>query len=200
MAALTLRPLQVRLQAFYGVEPWVNIDDFACFSESNERETLLLRSSKEVLEIRLVLPKAAEELQNTDLEALDVAGPGADLWAQVIEGVSHFVLLLERVRMRLPTTHLELEMQAEVDKYLMFACPFTQHPQAPDLHQRLFSRVRFLESAQCESGARYRLANRLAARYTAALFGRGPRPDAARQLRRFFRAGQAEKIHMARAA
>ncbi|MCH7929016.1 MAG: ATP-binding protein [Proteobacteria bacterium] len=35
-----------------------------------------------------------------------------------VEGVSHFVLVAERARRELPVTQLELELQAEIDKFL----------------------------------------------------------------------------------
>jgi hypothetical protein len=73
--------------------------------------------------------------------------------------------------------------------------------QARTLHARLYERVRYLHPPGSEDGDRYRLANDLAARFVARLLERS---DAAagvvRTLRRFYRSGQAEKIHLARAA
>jgi hypothetical protein len=68
------------------------------------------------------------------------------------------------------------------------------------LHGDLYEKVRFLHPEHSEEGARYRLANALAARFMARLIlerDAGKRHGA---LRRFYRSGQTEKIRLARAA
>ena len=49
--------------------------------------------------------------------------PSAELDAlcQIIEGVSHFVYVVERARVGREATQLELELQAEVDKWVVLA-------------------------------------------------------------------------------
>lgn len=194
----SLEPLQRSFEAFYGLEPAPSVDGFVRLGEQGERETLLVRTSDDALEVQLRVPRAAADLELTG--GPSGTGVGADVVAQVVEGVSHFVLLVERARVELPTTQLELELQAEVDKFVYFAWPFELAPERLETHERLFSSVRYLHRSDCEIGARYRLANRLAARYTAALVRSVPCAEAKRHLRRFFRAGQAEKIRMAEAA
>lgn len=200
MKTVTLQPLQRYLEGFYGLEPATSVDEFITFGQQGEREALFLRLTEESLELRLRLPEAAKALECSDDHLPSKAMEHADLWAQVIEGVSHFVLLLERARVELPTTHLELELQAEVDKYLMLARPFRGQRTRGDFHERLFESVSYLDPPDSESGARYRFVNRLAARYTAALYRGDRHQHANRQLRRFFRAGQTEKLSMVQAA
>jgi hypothetical protein len=121
---------------------------------------------------------------------------------QLIEGASHFVLLAERARMELPATRLELEMQAEVDKFAVLRAltePSTER-ELWRLHHWLFEQVTFIDAENTESGERYRTANDLAARLCARL---SPDRNAARSralLKRFYRSGQAEKIRLASAA
>ena len=208
MGDWSLEPLQRALERFYGLEPAPNVDDFVQLGDDGERESLLVRyhAAEDALELQLRLPKAVTELER------QVRWPGpndarrrrpqvpSDTLAQVVEGVSHFVLLGERARVELPTTELELELQAEVDKFVFFAWPFDLSCESRELHAQLFSSIRYLQGPRSERGARYRLANRLAAKYTNALLRCTPRTEARRQLRRFFRAGQTDKIRIALAA
>jgi len=188
-----LRSIQTRLERFYGLERSVDVRDFVREVADDQRETLLVRESDDGVEVALLLPRRALEPH----AALD-----ADTVLQVVEGVSHLVYLAERVRTRLPTTRLELELQAEVDKFVLLALDrrdrFAEDHAA--LHEVLYERVRYLHDPSSEDGARYRLANELASRYVRR-FGPGASDRALlAELRRFYRAGQAEKIRLARAA
>lgn len=175
----------------------MDVLDFVREVEDVEREVLLVREDQEddVLELALLLPA----------RLLEPGSPRDDLdgLLQALEGVSHFVYLTERVRAGLPTTLLELELQAEVDKFVLLALEGEQvlHERARDaLCDRLFERVRYLDEPGSESGERYRLANNLAARYVRRLDPGAGKAELTARLRRFYRAGQAEKIHLARAA
>jgi hypothetical protein len=143
----------------------------------------LLRESEGGLELALVVPaRAANE---------------NDEWLQLAEGVSHFVYVANRARQELPSTQLELELQAEVDKFVLLVLeqvPFDRG-EAFEVHSRLYERVRYLHEAGTELGDRYRTANDLAARFVRRLMSCGPLSTHA-TLRRFYRAGQAEKIRL----
>lgn len=186
--------MQLELERVYGLERAPDIVDFVRTGAANTRETLVLRQHDDELEIALVLPPVHE--------ALELGAPHygpSDAWLQLVEGVSHFVYVAERARTDLPATRLELELQAEVDKFVLIA--FTGRGLEP--HQRsalrahLYERVRYLHAADSEDGQRYRLANGLAARFVARL---STLDDPWPSLRRFYRAGQAEKIRLAQAA
>ncbi|HET9956596.1 MAG TPA: hypothetical protein VFQ61_18990 [Polyangiaceae bacterium] len=160
--------------------------------EDTERETLLVREHEDSVELALLLPgRLLEERADHDDDGL----------LQAFEGVSHFVYLAERVRMELPTTRLELELQAEVDKFVLLTHGRDRlEPLERDrLCEHLFERVSYLHHETTEEGARYRLANALAARFVRRLDVRAP--GALRErLRSFYRAGQADKIRLASAA
>jgi hypothetical protein len=120
-----------------------------------------------------------------------------DHWLQLAEGVSHFVYVANRARQELPATQLELELQAEVDKFVLLVLGHASYDRAEafELHARLYENVRYLYEAGTELGDRYRTANDLAARYVRRLLALGP--EATRTaLRRFYRAGQADKIRL----
>lgn len=152
-------------------------------STPGEREALLLRESEDELEMALLVPASAAN--------------DHDGWLQMAEGVSHFVYVANRARQELPSTQLELELQAEVDKFVLLV--LEQVPwdrgDAFEVHSRLYERVRFLHEPGTELGDRYRTANDLAARFVRRLMSYGHTATHA-SLRRFYRAGQAEKIRL----
>jgi len=126
-------------------------------------------------------------------------------YCTAFEGVSHFQYLTWRIAHNLPVSLLELELQAEVDKYvaavLLLMRQDGRHP--VDLHRRLFDRVGFAAELDEETLHRYRLANRHAARYCRKLDERYLRVRRQRmdawmaELRRFYRYGHAEKVRRA---
>jgi hypothetical protein len=164
---------------------------------------LVVRELAGVLEMALALPRAV----------LDGGPVTLDVLCQAVEGVSHFLYLAERARRELPATQLELEIQAEIDKYLLLAIvphaeredPAIFEPRrAAAMREHLFDRVVFVHEAGSEHGDRYRLANRLAARFArrleTTLALRGRFLDLQAILRRFYAVGQTEKIELALAA
>ena len=162
--------------------------------DETRREALLVREGVDSVELALLLPKG--------LLDSDGARPDSDSLLQALEGVSHFVFLSERVRTGLPTTKLELELQAEVDKFVLLALEGTPRDRGAceAICQSLFEHVSFLHDPESEDGERYRLANALAARFVRRLDPHASGSALRERLRRFYRAGQAEKIHLARAA
>jgi hypothetical protein len=183
------RRVQRTLEHFYELERGPDVADFVrTADEPSSRETLLVRHTGEGVELALILPGAADAAQ------------GIDAHLQVIEGVSHFVYVAERARVDLPATALELELQAEVDKFVLLAFDGDTlvASRARAVRDRLFEDVAYLDEADSERGRRYRMANALAAR-VATRIAEG-RSAARRFLRRFYRSGQTEKIRLAHAA
>ena len=120
-----------------------------------------------------------------------------------LEGVSHFHYLLWSVGRGRGVSLLELELQAEVDKYASAVALLTRQrggefPRA--LHAQLFDKVSFVPQLEQAERTRYEEANRHAARYCRDLDerflrGRRSRPEAwVQELRRFFRCGHQEKL------
>lgn len=202
---MTAPSLPARIQAalcrWYGIDDAPAVDDFIrpC-ADGIDREVLLLKENDDDVEIAVFLPASALDERAT---------LGFDELCQVIEGVSHFVFLVERARRELPLTQLELELQAEVDKYVVFAHDphdvrrFEPH-RAARIRARLFDGACYIDPPGTEKGDRYRLANDLAARFSGILAERFARHGRFEQLvcalRRFYGAGQYEKINLACAA
>jgi len=197
-----LRRIQSELERFYGLERAPNVTRFVRDGDLGSREVVLLRESADELEIALVLPPESKQIP--------AGGALDDVWLQVAEGVSHFLYLVERARISLPVTKLELELQAEVDKFVL-SLGFTgfrgftsvnaySANDARELFLRLFDSPRFLDPEDSEDGARYRLAHNLAARFVSRVFAANDRGRARERLCAFYRAGQADKIRIASAA
>jgi hypothetical protein len=182
------------------VEPFVRP---ASGGEADGRESLLVRESpaaageEEALELRLVLPAHVAEA-----EARAWPGLSLDDRCQLVEGASHFLLVCERARSGRATTQLELELQAEVDKWLVLSRGGRLAPEHDDaLIEALYGEPEYLHDADSVEGERYRLANRLGARFARHLsrsFARkGRHRDMRHALARFFRMSQEEKLRAA---
>lgn len=120
-----------------------------------------------------------------------------------LEGVSHFHYLVWSLSRGRPVSLLELELQAEVDKYAVAMALLTRQRAGifpRGLHARMFDAVRFSPQSDEVSRRRYELANRHAARYCRSLDDRYLRPRRWRpemwlaELRCFFRWGHQEKL------
>jgi len=126
----------------------------------------------------------------------------ADYWT-VLEGVSHFVYLVWNASHDRPVTMLELELQAEIDKYVASLWLLrSQNPRRfpTELHPLLFDHARVSDALAGDRATLYRQANAYAARYCRTL-ARTLRPavsaadDAAiAELRRFYRLGRERKL------
>ena len=118
--------LQRGLERLYRIDTALDVRDFlidertrgACAPARAPREQLLLAESEGGLELGLFLDRTAlENLAARDpRERLDDRNLGDFLLA--VEGVSHFVYVAWRARAKRPVSAFELELQAEVDKYV----------------------------------------------------------------------------------
>ncbi len=193
--------VQRALESLYHLDRVADVEDFLEEAQSGEREALLVRSAADgALEMALRLPRLGartfDVARDADLDPL----------CQIIEGVSHFVYLADRARVDRETTQLELELQAEVDKFVVLAAWLGE----PDLRasatlrRRLYEDVAFTHDAESESGERYRVANERAHTFVRHLERSYVEarlwPEMRRELRRFFHVGQSEKLRLALAA
>lgn len=135
---------------------------------------------------------------------LDALGDGnLHDYCTAIEGVSHFHYLMWSLTRERNVSLLELELQAEVDKYAIAVALFSRQRAGRlprHLHARLFHAVSFLPHLDHASRERYEEANKHAARFCRSLQERFLHPRRSRpdkwlaELRRFFRCGHQEKI------
>jgi hypothetical protein len=186
--------VQAGLERMYQLDRIADVVDYVRSSDEGERESLLVRQADDgAVEVSLRLPLLEGE---ASLDAV----------CQIIEGVSHFVYVVERARVDREATQLELELQAEVDKWVVFAASMRAFDAARSaaLRARLYERVAFAHDEDTEAGERYRIANNIAHRFVRGLERRYV--ESARfgemrsELRRFFRVSQEEKLRLGRAA
>lgn len=184
--------IQRQLALLNGVET-PDVDPFVK-PQPEGREVVWVRESEGELEVALHLPE----------EVLAADPPSLDGLCQVAEGVSHFMYIAERARRGLPTTWLELELQAEVDKYALLARlggGDFDPARAARLRERLFVHVSFTHAEGTDEGERYRVANQVGARFAEKLEQLATRGGRVlRALRDFYGAGQREKLEIVMAA
>jgi hypothetical protein len=217
---VVLRGLQSLLGNLYDVELNYDVYDFLVTDRNALRglepcndtrlleEELLLAESSDGAGVSLYLdPDLIGRLERADPVGELTDGNLAD-YCTALEGVSHFVYSTWRLNRGLPVSLLELETQAEVDKYAVtvFLLSHQQGGAYPvQVHARLFDGVSFDARLEPDQFERYRTAHRSAARYCRRLEQRFVSRGVARmealmrELRRFYRLGAAAKLNYAQA-
>jgi hypothetical protein len=186
--------IQRGLENLYRLDRAIDVDAFVTHASEGEREALLVRETSDGLELCLRLPRLSESAD---------AGADLDPICQIIEGVSHFVYLADRASRERETTQLELELQAEVDKYVVLAASLEGFDAATSRHlrERLYERVVFVHAPGTVEGERYRIANDRARRFTGRLerefVARARFTELRAELRRFFHMSQGDKLRAA---
>jgi len=115
----------------------------------------------------------------------------------VLEGVSHFNYLAWSANHDRSVTLLELELQAEVDKFVattLMALEQNDLDFARELHSWLFDEVRYQSSLDSEQRERYETANDYASRFCHRILDRIDDASCSRELRDFYRLSQGDKI------
>ena len=214
---MVLRGLQTLLGRLYDVDLPYDVYDFlvtdrrAVGESSNERraldEELLLAETADGAGVALYLdPQILSRLEAADPHHALTENNLAD-YCTALEGVSHFVYSTWGLERDLPVSLLELETQAEVDKYAItvFLLARQQGGESypAQVHARLFDRVNFDARLEPEQYERYRTAHRCAAHYCRRLerrfVNRGMLKIEAmvRELRSFYRLRHAAKLRHA---
>ena len=140
---------------------------------------------------RLAVDPPSEALHEGNLEDFLTA----------LEGVSHFLYLTWNAHHHRAVSLLELEMQAEVDKWVASALLLgaQRRGRVPArLRRRLFEECRIDATLDAEDASRYRDASFYAGKYCSGLEARflraGGLPALLRELRRFYRLVGREKL------
>ena len=215
---MVLRSLQALLGSLYDVELRYDVYDFlvtdrravAGREPHNDaragEEELLLAETADGAAVALYLdPGVLRRLEAQDPHHALTERNLAD-YCTALEGVSHFVYSTWRLDRDLPVSLLELETQAEVDKYAItvFLLARQQGGTYPvQVHGRLFDRVRFDARLLPDQYERYRTAHRCAAQYCRRLERRFVHRGVARieamvrELRSFYRLSHAAKLRHA---
>lgn len=180
----TAAAVQQMLEAFYALPAGPSVTGFMIEDESDRDawlapgarrppEQLLLLESGDELQVALYLePARMQELaEHNPLLWLDEENLPAFLL--LVEGVSHFRYVIYRAQAERQLSLLELELQAEVDKYLLLRRLLAVQQCGPGLAERLvcvlFAEPHYAAGLDAAEATRYAVAHRYAERYCAAL-------------------------------
>lgn len=207
--ARVLGALQDDLEAIYGVTAPLAVGDVAL-----DREAWRQLSSNAVSE-ELVVVEADGGLEIglfVDDEVVSELARPQRGWThrrlqahcQAVEGVSHFLYVSHRAQQNRPVSHLELELQAEIDKFVTVVLALWRagrREAAGELRHRLFERVSFHAHLDRQQREMYEKANFLARLYCGFLETRYVMRNSIEglfgDLRRMYRLGAAEKLSYA---
>ena len=215
---MVLHGLQSLLGCLYDVDLNYDVYDFLVTDRralpgtapavvrSDIEEELLLAETPDGAGVALYLdPGLLRRLEGADPVGALTENNLAD-YCTALEGVSHFVYSAFRLTSDAPVSLLELETQAEVDKYAatVFLIADQQGGGYPaQVHARLFDRVDFDSRLEPEQSDRYRTAHRCAANFCRRLEsrfvnrGRAQVEALVRELRKFYRLGSTAKLRYA---
>jgi hypothetical protein len=198
--------VQRRLESLYALEPQAPVTDFLLSAQDatgypgGGSRTLIAQDGDSV-SLGVVLDPGVGALLAEMDPRVRLDGRNLDSFCNATEEVSHFVYLQFCARTARTVTELELELQAEVDKYLCAVFLLSLQNEgavSPRLKELLFQRYRIADGVSEERAERYRAASHLAYRYCGHLEARYLKPsrlaDLARESRRFYRLGQREKL------
>lgn len=162
-------------------------------------ETLLLQQDEHGISLSLYLDEAILGRLQADDPAVALRSGLLDDLCKVIEGLSHFNYVAWRASRDRSVTLLELELQAEVDKFVSTMQLAREQRDAElmnALHGRLFDNARFHDHLTRRQLERYRAASGYAARFCQSLVPRlrGWGEDVLPELRRFYRMSLSDKI------
>lgn len=195
---MVLNSLQQAIQHVYEIDLQHRVDDFttsdpafarAYGSAHQPMEQLIFREDGDNTDVSLYL-------DNQVVDALDGRadeGLSINMVCLAVEGVSHFVHFCWRSEHNFDVSLLELELQAEVDKYVLLTDMYGE-----SMHDRLFEQYLYQSGMSAQLLERYASANRLAAKYCHRLEKEYIRPGRTaamlNELRRFCRKSQYGKI------
>ena len=208
----TLTSLQGALAEIYDLPVMPDVREFLM----TDRATLAAISAARACDEQLLLAVDGDTLSmalyidDHVLRRLSAHDPMAALthenladYLTVAEGVSHFVYVAWNTGFDKPVTLLELELQAEVDKYVLGAWLLSAQNAGRfprELHRALFERTRVDPVAAAGREGLYTTASRYASRFCRRMGEllerkrRGSMGETLAELRRFYRWGGARKV------
>ncbi|MFZ0486746.1 MAG: hypothetical protein WAL83_07085 [Arenicellales bacterium] len=196
---MVLNTLQRVIQRVYEIDLKHRVADFTtsdpafarCFGSAHQpMEQLIFREDGNNVDVSLYLD---DEVVNALDSSTD--SPSMNMVCLAVEGVSHFVHFCWRHHYGVDLSLLELEIQAEVDKYVLLTDLYGDE----GMHRRLFEEYLLQRGMSRQLQERYKSANRFAAKYCHRLerdyIQPGRTDEMLNELRRFCRKTQREKIY-----
>lgn len=208
-----LSGLQTELQSIYDIVIPYDVAQFVTTdaqwartfdTSTNPRdipEKLLLQQDEDNLDVALYLDHALVEALRVDNPLTCLSESNLVRFWTALEGVSHFLYLVWNVHYGRGISLFELELQAEIDKFVCAVALCVK--QAPrysldSIHARLFDAARYDPALTAEELVRYRSANSLAAKYCKrivdSLANHANSHTVTQDLRRFYRLTHHHKV------
>jgi len=171
-----LADIQIALETRYDVSVPYRVENFVlhdsaqfvelCGDSPAAPEVLLLQEGDDNLDLTLFLDSCVMDKTDKANWQKDWSGDRFSDHCIVLEGVSHFLYLVWNAHYNRSVNELELEVQAEVDKFV-FAALIVNSESMPvsALHTRLFEDVTYRSGMSDELKSRYECANHFAALY-----------------------------------
>jgi hypothetical protein len=211
---VSLSCIQENLQSIYELEISHNIQDYLITSRElaqaldthsshqQAREKLLVHEDEEGLNLSLYLDEEIVNLFGESGYPAQLDRHNLEEFCLALEGISHFVYLIWKATHDRPVTLLEMELQAEIDKFILLSEYFAGSSRrlAPgQLRRLLFKSVSFHGSLGSEELKRYHEANRYAHAYCRRLesrfFNNRGQAPLLNELRRFYRLSKRDKLN-----
>ncbi len=204
--------IQTQLESLYSIRTGQSATDYLISNE--ELAALLPKNKNENIpkELFLVNPNPEDDTVEValyldpDLRAnLSTHNPLNQLdkknigdFCSLIEGVSHFVYYIHKASLDFSITQLELEMQAEIDKFLLLSLMTEDAQQNNEtILEVLFEGYHLHDELSLEQIDRYHTASDLARKYCFALSKRivnNQLPELVSEVRHFYPLTQEQKI------
>lgn len=203
--------LQGAIESLYRIDGAPSVSDFCIGSDCLEtvlgpearkrREALVILAEDGETNVGLYIAEDVLQRAEAFMEGASDAKALIDSFCVAIEGVSHFVYLAFcNGSQDRPVSQIELELQAEIDKFLVLRLAFP----LPELVDELFVHFRLDEALEPHEAERYTVASHRAKRYAKWLdrkFSDGQGEAALADARRLYRKPLAFKLdHIDRAA
>lgn len=200
--------LQGTLETIYDVRAPGRVDDFLItdpqLAQRIDRhgrpnvEKLLIDHSVDSVDLSLFIASDSLARLAGDNPLARLSDANFDDFCVVLEGVSHFTYVACNAAIDKRVTLLELELQAEVDKFIVASILLARQHRRPPLRavsHRLFAGARFVESLSRDELERYQHASDSAMRFCRTLQRRWRRPRRVMaDLRRFYRMPKLDKL------
>ncbi len=205
--------LQKQLEAIYDVRSPLRVADFLIDrrgieqlgSSVSAREEVFLIEAGEGVDLGLYLaPELFERVRGKDPRRPSGLGLVTDelaAFAALAEGVSHLIYLAGCLEAGRPVSKLELEVQAEIDKFAVSALHLWGRDLRERIHElweRLFLHVRPRQGLSSDERDRYGMAGALGGRFARRLVDRHVKPGRLdrflRDLREVYRLPSAAKL------
>ena len=207
-----LGQLQQQLETIYDIEIGHQIADFTIHDTETahrlglperagaHKECLLIRAHDDALDVSLfIAPQILRRLAREMALATDD-------YLSLAEGVSHFVYLLWNAQQQRQIAPLDLELQGEIDKFVLSLIGKTAHTNYAcglEAWRTLFSNPNFDPALRPDELERYRVASSTAADYCQQLQQQYLTPtygsnqaELYLELRRFYRLRRAERFRL----